>query len=286
MCLIAFALAMRDDCPLLIASNRDEFWDRPTRPLATWTSASGMTIHSGRDERAGGTWLGFNATGRVAMLTNVRRTEMALAPLSRGELAMRWLDGPAGCPDWQTLVHQVNPGHYAGFNLVLGDQEAGSWVWLSNHQAPTNAAASRTRLPPGWSGHELGAGVYGLSNAGLDTPWRKTLCLKSATAQALAFDPWDHASTSALLRALQQSLPTHEGADWQDEPAGPLAHPFVYAPENHYGTRSSLIARHRINGSNPTLELEEWTYPPGQLPSAEAAYKRISISTWGMPTSR
>lgn len=38
MCLIAFALNARPDCPLLIAANRDEFWDRPTLPLHSWTT--------------------------------------------------------------------------------------------------------------------------------------------------------------------------------------------------------------------------------------------------------
>ena len=32
MCLIALAWRMRADLPLVVAANRDEFYDRPTRP--------------------------------------------------------------------------------------------------------------------------------------------------------------------------------------------------------------------------------------------------------------
>ena len=59
MCLIAFAIGVSDRWPLVIASNRDEYLDRPTLPLGRWQSASGQEIISGRDLRAGGTWLGM-----------------------------------------------------------------------------------------------------------------------------------------------------------------------------------------------------------------------------------
>ena len=54
MCLIAFAINASQRWPLVIASNRDEFFDRPTLPLARWQSAAGQSIVSGRDARAGG----------------------------------------------------------------------------------------------------------------------------------------------------------------------------------------------------------------------------------------
>ena len=53
MCLIAFAINASKRWPLVIASNRDEFFDRPTLPLARWQSAAGHSIVSGRDARAG-----------------------------------------------------------------------------------------------------------------------------------------------------------------------------------------------------------------------------------------
>ena len=74
MCLIAFAIGMQPDMPLLLAANRDEFFDRPTAPWHRWALPCGAEVLGGRDLRDGGTWLGVSLSARVAMLTNVRST--------------------------------------------------------------------------------------------------------------------------------------------------------------------------------------------------------------------
>ncbi len=66
MCLVAFAIGASRRWPLVIAANRDEFLERPTLPLARWKTASGQEIISGRDLRAGGTWMGITPAGRIA----------------------------------------------------------------------------------------------------------------------------------------------------------------------------------------------------------------------------
>jgi uncharacterized protein with NRDE domain len=93
MCLIAFAVGMRPDLPLLLAANRDEFFDRPTAPWHRWNLPDGGEALGGRDLRGGGTWLGVSLAGRVAMLTNVRSPQAASGLRSRGELVTRWLAG-------------------------------------------------------------------------------------------------------------------------------------------------------------------------------------------------
>lgn len=302
MCLIAFALGLRKDCPLLLASNRDEFWDRPTLSLSTWSLPGGAAVTGGRDLRAGGTWLGFNDRGRVAMLTNVRTGEPDAAPLSRGELVTRWLAGPLDTPDWFTLTHTVNPQNYGGFNLVLGDLHQGVWVWLSNAVDPNRQSGTKASAASGWVHQTLGPGLYGLSNAGLDTPWPKTRQLKAATAQALdqldvkepGHDPtWQRPLLDALLdtqMAPDDALPS-TGIPLERERA--LSSPFVYMPDARYGTRSSLLAHWRPALQGGLLTLEEWTHAPEQgyaghasgWPLARSTHKRISMSMCGMPTS-
>lgn len=311
MCLIAFALNMRDDCPLLLASNRDEFWERPTLPLASWMLPGGITVYSGRDLRAGGTWLGFSSSGRVAMLTNVRNGEPNEAPRSRGELVTRWLAGPLETPDWQALTGEHRADDYGGFNLVLGDVNGCDWVWLSNRPGHSDAEGHPLPVSGSWHGLTLRPGVYGLSNAGLDTPWPKTRRLKAATTRALdlldhtapvASERWHHTLLDALLDrrlAPDTELPsTGVPREWEKQ----LSSPFVHMPDVGYGTRSSLIARWHAPAKGGKLELEEWTHAPGQTatsgagsdssaddttrwPLAASTYRRVSMSTWGMPTS-
>ncbi len=300
MCLIAFALGMRDDCPLLLAANRDEFWERPTQPMSVWALPDGTQVCSGRDLRAGGTWIGISQAGRVAMLTNVRSGEPDLAPRSRGELVTHWLNGAVQASDWRHLTRQIDPKAYGGFNLVLGDWSNGEWVWLSNRSEGSAAPRKALRLAGGWHGMLLEPGVYGLSNAGLDTPWPKTLRLKTAAAQALealaAATPEQPQSwREPLLQALMDRRPAPDadmprtGVPWDKERE--LSCAFVHMPESGYGTRSTLIARWHAPGL--PVELEEWTHAclpdphPDSLhwPLAGSDYRRISMSTWGMPTS-
>lgn len=269
MCLIAFAIGTSPEWPLVVAANRDERWDRPTQPLQAWQLPSGRTVWSGRDLEAGGTWLGLAEGGRVAMLTNVRSGPPEPAPRSRGELVTDWLDSDQGCEDW---LRRFDPGQYGGFNLVLGDLASGLWSWVSNRapDTPSAGAGSASNAPldqlaPGWQGRQLEPGLYGLSNAALDTPWPKTVALKQALQQHLDQDsPLDAADT--LLGALLQML----AAPDEDLPVTgipieverQLSSPFVHAPDWAYGTRSSLLLHAHADG---LILLQEWTHRPQAL---------------------
>ena len=255
MCLIAFAIGASPEWPLVLAANRDERWDRPTLPLQAWQLPSGRTVWSGRDLQAGGTWLGLAEGGRVAMLTNVRAGPPEPAPRSRGELVTDWLDSDEGCEDW---LRRFDPTQYGGFNLVLGDLASGLWSWVSNRAPDTPSA-------PGWQGRQLEPGLYGLSNAALDTPWPKTVALKRALQQHLGQDsPLDAAET--LLGALLQMPAAPDG----DLPATgipieverQLSSPFVHATDWAYGTRSSLLVHVHADGQ---ILLQEWTHRPQAL---------------------
>ena len=174
MCLIAFAINASARWPLVVASNRDEFYDRPTQPLAQWQTTSGQEIISGRDARAGGTWLGASLEGRVAFLTNVREPGRAPGLSSRGELITHWLEGRGPAEEFTARLVKSAAG-YSGFNLILGDFQCSAWTWLTNR---STASAS------GWHAQQLPAGVYGLSNVSLDTPWPKTIELKRVLSAA------------------------------------------------------------------------------------------------------
>lgn len=251
MCLIGWA--WRPDGALLLGANRDEWLDRPALPMAWWHAADGTEILSGRDLRAGGTWLGLTRAGRFAAVTNVRDPALERPQArSRGDLALRFLCGRAPLDD-QTVAE---PGAYAeaaldtprtwnGFNLLLADLAAGTMVWASNHPPALR------RLEPG---------VHALSNAALDTPWPKVLALRQALEREGAGAP--AAGFDALARALGDARPaadallprTGVGLEWERA----LSPAFIRIPG--YGTRCSTLL---AVGADGAVQVREIQHPGG-----------------------
>ena len=250
MCLLAIALGITSRWPLVIASNRDEYRDRPTLPLSVWTTSGDVTLVSGRDLRAGGTWMGSTTGGRVALLTNVREPDAAPAALSRGELPLRWLEGHMETADFFATVDAMS---YGGCNLVIGDVLSGDWAWASNRGNLEGGATplSSVLLPSGWQSMQLKPGFYGLSNALLDTPWPKTMALKAAMQAALVEAEKD-AGESAFTSILWAALANRQRPDVQNLPLTGVTASMEYAlssalidmperPNGGYGTLSSTL---------------------------------------------
>ena len=128
MCLIAFAAGAHPRYRFALIGNRDEFHARPTAPLARWPDSG---VIAGRDLQSGGTWVGLDTHGRVAVVTNVRDGyAQPHVGSSRGALPTAFLAGSmdaAGTTD--DLL--ANADAYAPFNLMLADA-AGCWH-LGNH---------------------------------------------------------------------------------------------------------------------------------------------------------
>lgn len=247
MCLLAIAIGVSTRWPLVIASNRDEYRDRPTLPLAVWNTPSDNTLLSGRDLRAGGTWMGSTPSGRVALLTNVREPDAAPALLSRGELPLRWLEGQMNSADF---LAATDAGSYGGCNLVIGDLLRNDWAWASNRGNLEGGAAplNSSLMPSGWQSMELQPGIYGLSNALLDTPWPKTQALKAALQTALTEAESD--DESALARILWPALANRQRADVKDLPATgltpwlehALSSALIDMPERRHGGYGTLAS--------------------------------------------
>ena len=275
MCLAAFAIHASARWPLVVASNRDEFFDRPALPLARWRTSAGQRIISGRDLRAGGTWLGTTPGGRIALLTNVRDVREASAPAAprtRGELAMAWLEGDM---DAGRFMAQTDSLLYGGFNMVLGDLQSGNWTWVSNRTFDATGPAADRPQTTRWCSRALKPGIYGVSNAALDTPWPKTVALKTALRDAL--ESADETSLEAhLWTALASRQQTPDG-DLPDtgllltlEKA--LSSAFIDEPargQSGYGTRCSTLLMASTTGHRPDglagalrLRLHEKTHSP------------------------
>ncbi|MGE8068560.1 NRDE family protein [Pseudomonas sp. NPDC089569] len=231
MCLIVFAWRPGHAQPLIVAANRDEFYARPTLPLARWPEAA--QIYAGRDLEAGGTWLGVGANGRFAALTNIRDPHRPPGRKSRGELVARFLGGEQSIDDYLSDVVARSP-EYGGFNLLVGN---------NNELWHFNARESEAVMLP--------AGVYGVSNAGLDTPWPKLLKAKAALSEVLE-DPQPQALLALLSDA--QQAPFAELPDTGVGLATETLLSSVFIASQSYGTRASTALIVHADGTRHLVE--------------------------------
>ncbi len=121
MCLLLIANRVHPDYKLIIAANRDEFYERPTAPAAFWEDYPELL--AGKDFRAGGTWLGITKTGRIAAVTNYRSglTQNEDAR-SRGDLTKDFLVSDISPEDYAAILKE-NGSKYNKYNLVFGSAD-------------------------------------------------------------------------------------------------------------------------------------------------------------------
>jgi uncharacterized protein with NRDE domain len=244
MCLILFAYQTHPDYELVLAGNRDEFYTRPTQPMAFWDEQPELL--AGRDLEAGGTWLGITRQGRFATVTNYRQAGSALthAP-SRGHLVSDFLS-TREAPEHYLDDLAIRAAAYNGFNLLLRDR-SGLFYYTN-----------RGSVEP----YRLAAGVYGLSNHLLDTPWPKVVRGKQQLSALLAAGK--KPDTGALLALLENRL-IPDDSELPDSGVGldrerMLAPMFIETAS--YGTRSSTVLTIDSKG---TMEVCEKTHADGSL---------------------
>ncbi len=235
MCLIVLALEAHPLYPLVLAANRDEFYERPTAPAGFWEEAP--HVLAGRDLKGRGTWMGVTGSGKIAALTNFRDPASRKEnPPSRGLMVSRYLLEPEDPAAFlQALSGKARL--YDGFNLILG--RGSELYWYSNR------GEGIRRIPPG---------IHGLSNHLLDTPWPKVKRAKAGLARILSRqgevkeeDLFD--LLSDRTRPPDSELPaTGVPLDWERV----LSPVFIESPT--YGTRSSTLVLLDRTGSITFVE--------------------------------
>ena len=117
MCLILLAWQVHPKFPCVLAANRDELHERPTRGAEWWTDHE--EILAGRDLKEGGTWLGVTRSGSFAALTNFRDPRLQRTDVrSRGTLVTDLLDSGRSVAEslayLRSVAHDVFPedGHH------------------------------------------------------------------------------------------------------------------------------------------------------------------------------
>ncbi|MBO1254852.1 NRDE family protein [Alteromonas sp. 5E99-2] len=220
MCILFIAVKQHSDYPLIIAANRDEFHARPTQDSHWWEGNDG--ILAGKDLQAGGTWMGITKTGKFGALTNIRDPKRIKSNAkSRGELVLNALTEENGISD-HTL--QSSREDYNGYNLLHGD--------VDNLKVYNNFENTHSQLEQG---------VYGLSNAALNSPWPKTTKgMEALSRYCQTQSNIEYEDLFTILRddvkADDDKLPkTGVPYEWEKK----ISSAFIVTPE--YGTRTSTL---------------------------------------------
>lgn len=241
MCLVLIAYNVHPRYPVVIAANRDEFYQRPASPAQFWEDHP--EVLGGRDLKQGGTWLAVDRRGRMAAVTNYREPSERKENLrSRGFLVTDYLFGGQS-PQAYLSALSGHIDEYDGFNIFAGD--ASSLYFYGSYLEKPMA---------------MEPGIHGISNGDLDYPWPKVTRGKQALSEVIAGnEPLIPGPLFDIL--LDREVP--EDYELPDTGVGVelermLAPIFVMG--GNYGTRSStvlLIDQHAgINFSEKTFDSE------------------------------
>ncbi|MHB1126348.1 MAG: NRDE family protein [Bacillota bacterium] len=223
MCLIIFAYDCHPEYSLILAANRDEFYDRPAETARFWTEQP--QILAGKDLEQSGTWLGVTAHGRFAAITNYRDPGSVNkdSAQSRGLIVKDYLCSKEKPPSFLAALDKARD-KYNGFNVLLMGGES---LWYYS-----NRTGQAKKVSPG---------VHGLSNHLLDTPWPKVI--KGIDVMGKIIERDSDAAAADLMKFLNDRQPAKDSElpdtgisrEWEKL----LSSPFISSPS--YGTRSSTV---------------------------------------------
>ncbi|MBR9916238.1 NRDE family protein [bacterium] len=223
MCLIAFSYKTHPRYKLIVAANRDEFYQRPTRKAQFWTEEGLPNILAGRDLKANGTWMGVSKSGKWGALTNYRDPSNIKenAP-TRGDLVLDFLKSGVSEQEYIQEI-QTKSEEYNGFNLLIGNKDS-----LFHFSNENNLIM------------EVKPGIHGVSNALLDTPWPKLDHAKKALAEVTAKEDFSKEDLFNILTnsetAPDNKLPS-TGIPYEWEKAVSS----IFIKTDNYGTLCSTL---------------------------------------------
>ncbi len=241
MCFILIAFQAHERYPLIVAANRDEARSRPTRSPYHWPGTP--ALWAGRDEIAGGTWLGVNAMGLLAAVTN-RPTESIDRTLpSRGLLCLDVLRQPTPHAAATLFLDTLKAEQFNPFNLLCANTAEG---WVSTWRGDLS------RLAPG---------IHILTNRGeLDDP---TLPVVQRTWDILNHTDLSASTLDSILSTLKSVCSDTTGPDPICRVGG------------SYGTVSSSIIA--MNNDDTVA-----AYQHAEGPPSESAFSSLFSKTEGI----
>ena len=242
--------------PTIIGANRDEMLDRPWVPPGRhWSDRSDVV--AGRDELAGGTWMGLNDAGVTACILN-RDGSLGPAPdkRSRGELVLEAL-GHADAAQAAEALAGINSVAYRPFNIVIADNTDAWWLSLTADAESSGQSVRATPIPEGLS-------VF--------TSFDRN-------------DTTDGRIATYLPRFEAAQPPDPEAGDWTEwrdllcatETEGAVFNAMSFRMDSGFGTSSSsLLALPSIEATyEPGAKRPVWLFAPGPPESTDFVHVDI-----------
>lgn len=241
MCIIFFKFdphpISKNAYRLILAANRDEYYHRPTKEADWWGEnkeiLSGLDMEEGKE---GGTWLGITTRGKLAVLTNYLQPYQDQHAQGRGKLVTQFLTTEM---DSMSYLKKVSTeGHlYNGFNLIAADlstTKGDVFCYYGNRGDPEPLF--------------LEPGTYGLSNALLETPWKK-LCFGKKLFQEIVERSQTLRKPELIIQLLdvlknkEAQLPDPAIVEQGKEFVEPILDKYsaVFVHHENYGTRTNTV---------------------------------------------
>ncbi|WP_254840345.1 NRDE family protein [Natronomonas marina] len=245
MCTLIVAWQVFEEAPVCVAANRDERFERPSTPPTV--RGTDPAVLAPRDERADGTWLGYNESGVLAAVTN--RWTAGEGERSRGLLTADALEEPTARAAVDRVEAELDAREYAPFHLLVADasdcflvENGGTDDPLTDHRV--------TALDPG---------VHVVVNVGADGEWFVPPTRPDVGRRQAA-------NADRVLETLQPR-DGESAADWTRRAGEVLGdHEFgVCIHGDGFGTRSSSLVRLG----------EERVFEFADGPPCETAYERV-----------
>lgn len=249
--------------------NRDESWDRPTKPLDYWR-CSDKHFAGGQDmvfDGDGQTWLGMSKEGKIAVLLNIIEARSnELCKERRGFLIRNFLySNMDGHSYLEECIKPVSD-HYKGFHLLLLD--------CSSTKTDVNYFNNRHAINNGFEDNREDTEFICLGNSlSAESPWIKVAKGKAIFKDIVGnFNNRNSKSKleSALLKLLKdetmysndpvlkmqtKSVKPFGGSSDKAKQTDQLSSLFVYMPEIRRGTRTHSIITVDFEGNCEFLEL-------------------------------
>ncbi|QDU94185.1 NRDE family protein [Lignipirellula cremea] len=169
MCILAIQYQLVPESPILVAANREEYFDRPSLPPSIQSGKP--RILAGLDQQSGGTWLGVNQHGLFVGACNRPKLLPPANPRSRGALCRDLLRAGSAREAVAMAQDELSAGKYNGVNYVIADYETG---WAVHGGDEPEAV-------------EMREGLNIIGNGDLNDPRdeRVSLCRRLLTLQTL-----------------------------------------------------------------------------------------------------